>query len=190
MNEGDIIKGCKNREETAYRAFVDGYSAFLYAICKRYMKDDERARDCLQESLIQIITKIDKYEEQGKFKSWISSVTVKKCLDYLRKEKRFLARNIEDIGEPAMSEGTTYILHRDDVMQFLETLPEHYRIAINMFLIEGYSHKEIAEVLNITESSSRSIVSRARKLIVEMFKEDEYKGEQFDNGFRLKILRS
>ncbi len=197
MQEQDIISGCKNREQSAYKALVDKYSKYLYAICKRYVGDDEKAKDCLQESLIQIITKIDLYEERGKFLSWMSAVTVKKCLDILRKEKRFAVSDIENTAEPYQNENISYKLETADVMSFLDTIPSQYRIAINMFLVEGFSHKEIGETLNISESSSRSLVSRGRKMIIEAFEEEAKTLSMPRNNtgvdgetFRLKIIRS
>ena len=193
MEERDIIIGCKKREQTAYRALVDRYSNYLFAICKRYVQDDEKAKDCLQESLVQIISKIDRYEERGKFMAWMSAVTVKKCLDVLRKEKRNQTSDLDNVAEPSIDESINWRLERDDVMAFLETIPEQYRIAINMFLVEGYSHKEIADVLNISESSSRSLVSRARKMIVQAFKAEELRVDKRDtqmNNLKFKVIRS
>jgi len=177
----------------AYRALVDRYSNYLFAICKRYVPDNEKAKDCLQEALVQIISKIDMYEERGKFTAWMSTVTVKKCLDQLRKEKRFQAADIDNVAEPAVPEKAVFRLERDDVMAFLDTIPEQYRIAINMFLIEGYSHKEIGEALGVSESSSRSLVSRARKMIVAAFAEEAERADnrtidQYDVKF--KVIRS
>ncbi len=169
MTELQIIQGCKKMDRKAYKAFVDTYSKYIYAICFRYMGDSELAKDALQEALIQIINNIDKYEERGLFKSWIGSVTVKKCLDGLRKEKRHKYASMENIVEPSVDEMSSMRLEHDDVVQFIKTIPENYRIAINLFLVEGYSHKEISEKMNITESSSRSLVSRGRKMIATAF---------------------
>ncbi len=169
MIESKIIKGCKKGDQRAYKAFVDGYSGYMYTICYRYMGNKEVAKDALQDSLVQVITNINKYTEQGKFKSWIGSVTVKKCLDLLRKEKRHNYASMENVAEPSIREESSLKLEHDDLMVFIENIPEKYRIAINMFLIEGYSHREISEQLNITESSSRSLVSRGRKMIMEAF---------------------
>lgn len=171
MKEIDIIRGCKNKDPRAYKALVDTYSSHLFSICKRYMATNEVAKDCLQEALIQIIQKVHLYEERGKFKSWMSTVTVKKCLDILRKEKRHRNADLANVAEPSRNENVSYELEKQDVMKFLDTLPSQYRVAINMFLVEGYSHKEIGQQLNISESSSRSLVSRGRKMIVEAFKE-------------------
>lgn len=169
MTEQEIIKGCSTKDRLATKALVDKYSAYLYAICYRYMGESEKAKDALQESLIQIITKIDKYSDQGKFKSWISAVTVKKCLDQLRKEKRHTYTNYENSPEPYVDEDCSLRLEKADVMKFIEGIPDRYRTAINMYLIEGYSHKEIADLMEITESSSRSLVSRGRKMIIDAF---------------------
>lgn len=171
MKEIDIIRGCKNKDPRAYRALVDTYSNHLFSICKRYMGSSEVAKDCLQESLIQIIQKVHLYEERGKFKSWMSTVTVKKCLDVLRKEKRHKNADLDNVAEPSRNENISFELEKQDVMKFLDTLPSQYRVAINMFLVEGYSHKEIGKHLNISESSSRSLVSRGRKMIIEAFQE-------------------
>lgn len=135
------------------------------------MATNEVAKDCLQESLIQIIQKVHLYEERGKFKSWMSTVTVKKCLDVLRKEKRHRNADLDNVAEPSRKENVSYELEKQDVMKFLDSLPSQYRVAINMFLVEGYSHREIGEHLNISESSSRSLVSRGRKMIIEAFRE-------------------
>ncbi len=172
MGESDIIKGCKRGDRRAFKAFVDSYSAYMFTICYRYMGNKEVAKDALQESLVQVINNISKYQEQGKFKSWVSTVTVKKCLDLLRKEKRHQYSSMEYVAEPG-SEGLGSLkLEEEDVMQFIERIPENYRIAISMFLIEGYSHKEIAKHMSISESSSRSLVSRGRKMILESFEKE------------------
>lgn len=195
MSEKEIIKGCLAGDQLAYKALVETYSVYLFAICRRYTIDNTLAQDCLQESLIQIINKIHLYKEEGKFKSWIGAVTAKKCLDILRKEKRHISSEIENVAEPSSNEKVSLKLEQDDVMSFLETLPYQYRVAINMFLIEGYSHKEIGEYLGVTESSSRSLVSRARKMITEAFENDSMKISFLNKSSKsseqnLKIIRS
>lgn len=177
MTEQEIIEGCLRKDRLAFKAFVDNYSAYLFTICFRYMGSKEVAKDALQESLVQVISKIDRYNHQGKFKAWISAVTVKKCLDLLRKEKRHQYSNYEDGPEPYVEEVSSLRLEQQDVIKFIERIPERYRIAINLYLVEGYSHKEIADQMNITESSSRSLVSRGRKMIVDAFRTNS-KAEQ------------
>jgi RNA polymerase sigma-70 factor (ECF subfamily) len=173
---------------------VEAYSGYVYTICKRYVKEDDVAKDCMQESLIQVIRKIDQYEERGKLKSWISAVTVKKCLDIIRKEKRHKSSDIDLVAEPSVGETISNALNAQDVVIFLDLLPDQYRIALNLFLIEGYSHKEISEQLGVTESSSRSIVSRGRKMILERFRLENKRTENYISkqstykGFNTKIV--
>ena len=173
MKELDIIAGCKKRDVKAQKAFVENYSEFLYSICLRYVGESSFAKDCLQESLVHILNNVHKYEDRGKFKSWVGSVTVRKCLDWLKKEKRRKNSQLEDVKEPFEDESVSYKLEHDDVMAFMKKIPENYRIVINMFLVEGYNHKEIAAHLDISESSSRSLLSRGRKIIREVFEKEK-----------------
>ena len=169
VTEEQIIKGCKRIDRKAQRAFVDEYSAFIFSICYRYMGNHEMAKDALQECLVQVISNIGRYEDIGRFKSWVGSVCVRKCLDILRKEKRHRHGDVDSAPEPFENSVANLNLEFEDVKVFLENIPEKYRIALNMFLVEGYSHKEIGEHLDINESSSRSLISRGRKMIKEAF---------------------
>jgi len=175
LKELEIIKGCKKGDRKAQRALVDTYSNYIFTICMRYMKDQGMAEDCLQESLVRILSNIDKYDDYGSFKSWMSTLTVRKCIDQLRKEKRHQYSELDNVAEPGRKEVSNLKLEVEDVMNFVNTIPEQYRIVINMFIVEGYSHKEIAETLGVTESSSRSILTRARRMIKNAFEEKKIK---------------
>lgn len=172
MLEQEIIQGCRDGNPRAQKALVDTYSRYLFGVCRRYIKEEVVSKDCLQESLLHILTHLDSYEEQGKFKAWMSRITVLKCLQCLRKEKKHRSYQIENVTEPKLDEDISYKLEVEDIMKFMDTLPEQYRIALNMYLIEGYKHKEIAKYLEIGESSSRALVSRGRKMINDRFKEE------------------
>jgi|TARA_R110000737_G_scaffold318658_1_gene329600 RNA polymerase sigma factor (sigma-70 family) len=166
-----IIQGCKKNDRKCQKAFVDTYSSYLFGVCRRYVSDHDLAKDCLQESLVHILHNINKYEATGSFKSWAARVTATQCLQWIRREKKHINFDIMEVVEPSVDEKISFELEAQDVMNFLETLNDRYRIAINMFIIEGYSHKEISKHLGITESSSRSLVARARKMIVAKFSE-------------------
>lgn len=144
----------------------------MYTICRRYISREDVAKDCLQDTLIHVLKKINKYNEQGKFKSWLATVTVNKCIEQIRKEKKNLYSDVDLILDKGVNETVSLKLEHDDIMKFINTIPEQYRIVINMFLVEGFSHKEIGEKLGVTESSSRSILSRAKKMINEAFKNE------------------
>lgn len=173
MKEHDIILGCKQGNRLAQKYFVENYSPYIYTICRRYIKREDIAKDCLQDTLIHILKKINKYSEEGKFKGWVSAVTVNKCIESIRKEKRNLFSSVDLVPEQAIQENVTLKLEHEDIMKFINTIPEQYRIVINMYLVEGYSHKEISQHLDISESSSRSLLSRAKKMINSSFKNEK-----------------
>lgn len=170
MTEAEIIQGCKANDRRAQKALVDTYSPYLYGICVRYAVDRAYAKDCLQESLIRIISKVDTYKEHGKFKSWMAQVTAMKCLELIRKEKKYRSEEVGDQLGLASGSHVFDKMRQEEVMLFMESLPDNYRISLNMYLVEGYNHKDIAERLNITEGSSRSLITRGRKMIQEAFK--------------------
>jgi len=188
LNEGQIIQGCKNRDRKAQRAFVDLYSSYMFTICRRYTNDEFTAQDCLQDALVQVLTKIDKYNDEGVFKPWVARLTVTKCLEYHRKNKRHINSEILPTMEPSENDGVLYKLELEEVMSFLDTRPHKYRVAINMYLVEGYSHREIGEALAVTESTSRSLVTRGRKMIQAQFESERLsvvhkKKETGENSF-------
>lgn len=172
MKEHDIILGCKQGNRLAQKYFVETYSSYIYTICRRYIKREDIAKDCLQDTLMHVLKKIDKYKEQGKFKAWLSMVTVNKCIESIRKEKRNIFTTMDLVPEKMIEEKITLKLEHDDIMKFINTIPEQYKIVINMYLVEGYSHREIGTHLGISESSSRSLLSRAKKMINASFKKE------------------
>jgi len=174
VKEHDIISGCKKGNRLAQKYFVETYSSQIFTICRRYIKREDIAKDCLQDTLVHILRKINKYEDRGKFKGWISAVTVNKCIECIRKEQRNIFASIDLTAEPAIEESISLKLEHDDIMKFIDTIPEQYRIVINMYLVEGFSHKEIGDHLGINESSSRSILSRAKKMINDSFKSENF----------------
>jgi RNA polymerase sigma-70 factor (ECF subfamily) len=169
LNERQIISGCKKGDAKAQKAFVDSYSHHLFNICMRYMVDHASAKDALQESLMRILTQINKYDGVGNFKSWITTVTMRKNLELLRKNKSRWTASLADISEPETQATVHHQLEHEEVITFMSKLPDKYRVALQMFLVEGYSHKEIAEHLEMTEGGSRSLVSRGRKMIQDAF---------------------
>lgn len=189
MEESLIIQGCKKNDRRSQRAFVDTYSPYLFGVCRRYISDKDLAKDCLQEALVHVLHNINKYQATGSFKSWAARVTATQCLQWIRREKKHINFDIDDISEPYVKEEVTQKLEAEEILKFLNTLSENYRIAINMYVIEGYSHKEISVHLGISESSSRSLVSRARKMIVEEFQETPEEKNKQDVAGKLTTMK-
>lgn len=164
MTDLEIIRACKKCDRKAQKAFVEKFTGYIFSICIRYVGNPTTAKDLTQDCLVQILNNVTKYEEKGSLNAWISTVTVRKCLDHLKYNKK--RQVVELVAERHDSPETNLSrLELDDLLHFLNQLPEKYRTVLNLYSIEGYSHKEIAESLKINESSSRSLVSRARSML-------------------------
>jgi len=170
MDEKQLIKGCINNDRKAQQALYDKYSGRMMAVCLRYVKDTEDARDLLQEGFIKLFMNIHRYTGDGLFDGWVRKIFVNCALERLRQQD--VLRNADDIDETDYAdipdESTVSQLSADEIMVYVRSLPDGFRTVFNMFAIEGYSHKEIGEKLNITESTSRSQYMRARKLLQKM----------------------
>ena len=165
----DILNGCHKKQAKYQRALVDQYSGYLLATCKRYLNDDEYAKDLVQESLVRIFKNLDSYNpKKGSFPSWITTIAIRLCLTKLRK-KRVQFVSIESSEEPELIEGNSeMILDKMEsayLIRMVRELPDSYRVVFNMSAIDGFSHREIAEQLDITEEASRSRLTRARCML-------------------------
>ena len=166
-NIQEIINGCCKQRPNAQRQLVALYSDFLYAICCRYMQNRNTAKDQLQISLLKILKNIDQYNsEKGKLESWMSRITINTCLTDLRKNRI----NIVSIDDASLSSAeippeVIDQLKTKDLIELIQSLPDIYREIFNLVEIDGFSHHEIAEMLNIKVSSSRARLSRAKEML-------------------------
>ena len=152
MNELQLIEGCRKGERRAQKELYDAYSRKMMGVCLRYVNDRETARDLLQDGFVKIFTSMDSYTGSGSFEGWMRKIFVNCALEYLRKSD--VLREATDLDNTAA-----------ELMNLVKELPVGFRTVFNMFAIEGYSHKEISEMLNITESTSRSQYTRAKQLL-------------------------
>lgn len=169
FTESQIIKGCQKGKKKYQYALVERYSGILMTVCRRYVSDENTAQDLLQESLIRIFTYIDKYKPTGSFEAWIKTVTRNCVLAWLKKSyvQNEMTIDTAEYFDGQVEPEVYSHLDEEELIKLIQELPTGYRIVFNMYVIEGYSHKEIAETLNINESSSRSQLGRARKLLQE-----------------------
>lgn len=167
-----IIKGCKKNNPSAQRALVEDQGDRLYAICIRYIGDKVKAKDALQDCFIRIFKYINKYDPtKGDFEKWLNVLTVRQCFRQLEKKKLNLVE-IDAIVQNTLATQPKAIetMSADEILKLVAGLPEGYRQIFNLYAIEGYSHKEISELLGLKESSSRSKLSRAKEMLrMKMF---------------------
>lgn len=148
---------------------MDGYSGLLFVICNRYLGDAHAAQDALQESWSLIFTKLNTYDSaKGKFEPWASTLTIRHCLNILAKKKlKVVELEATTVNGAAQDLQNKMIsnLHADQLLEPVAELPDKYRTVFNMFVIDGYAHKEIALALNVTAMNSRARLIRAKKIL-------------------------
>ena len=169
--ESDLIKGCieENRrmQEELYRRF----SPRMYAVCLRYAGSSDEAEDILQEGFIKIFKKLESFRGDGSFEGWIRRIFVNTAIEHFRR-KRYLMPVTEK--EENTIEGKYLSVLDDlaarDIMALVQELSPGYRTVFNMYVVEGYAHKEIADMLGISEGTSKSQLSRAKVILQDMVK--------------------
>lgn len=170
MDDETLVKECVSGNVKAQRHLFDRFAPKMLGAIMRYINDKERAEDVLQDAFIKVFKSIHKFEHSGSLEGWIRRIMVNTALDQIRKNKKN-QRNVEiDDGffELKQDSKAEEILQAESLLKIVQSLPEGYRTVFNLFAIEGYSHKEIAEELGITENTSKSQYSRAKSALREL----------------------
>ncbi|MBK9013348.1 MAG: RNA polymerase sigma factor [Saprospiraceae bacterium] len=138
----------------------------LLSVCRRYARDEAMAKDILQETLLRIFSNIDKYEPTGSFEAWMRRIAVRRSLQWLEKSCFQHEKQPDEMPDYQALEPDVYQqLGTEEIIQLVMGLPPGYRAVFNLFVVEGYNHQEIAELLGISENTSRSQLARARQLL-------------------------
>lgn len=177
MTEKELISGCIKNDPKSQKKLYDHYSRQMYPICLRYCKDEASAADALQIGFIKIFKNISMYRGEGSFEGWMRKIIVRSSLDQIKQDKAAFSQDLELVNENQHS----YSLNMDfddfnykQLLSMLATLPQGYQLVFSMFVIDEMSHIEIAEALNISESTSRTQLFRARKAMQSLIKEGSY----------------
>ena len=171
--ETDWIEGAKRGDRRSQKAIYDLLSAKMFAVCLRYMGDRDAAEDILQDGFVTLFSKLDSYSAEGSFEGWSRKIFVNTALMSLRKKDALKMSEDVSVAWNITSDDPTAIqrIGYNDLLKMVATLPPGFRTVFNMYVIEGYSHKEIAEALGISETTSRSQLQRARTLLQTKIKE-------------------
>lgn len=158
-----IIAGCQKEKPEAQKELYQLYKDILFAICKRYLRINEDAEDMFVQGFYKILSKIKSYNGSGSFEGWMKRIMINECLMFLRKNKNFnlsIEGNELDFGYDNQIESN---LNFKELLQCLEQLPIGYRTVLNMHVIEGYKHREIAKILGISINTSKSQLIAAKR---------------------------
>ena len=170
MTEEAMLQGCIKNDASAQQELYHHYSPKMLSVCYRYAKNREDAEDMLQEGFIKVFMQIRQFQNRGALEGWIRKIMVHTCINSLKKNKKFsesvdiIYANSIHVREDAIPS----ILQAKQVVECIRFLPLGYKTVLNLYAIEGYSHKEIGEMLDIEESTSRSQYTRAKAMLEDI----------------------
>ncbi|MCD7964105.1 MAG: sigma-70 family RNA polymerase sigma factor [Rikenellaceae bacterium] len=174
MTETQLIEKSKKGDSYAFSRIYEKYAPQMLGICKRYVNDPDTAHDLLHDGFITVFSKIRDFRGDGSFEGWLRRIFVTTALGYLRKNKTiFMTAGIDDMrnlsgNDPSALEK----ISADELLKIISGLPDGYRTVLNMYAIEGFSHREISEMLNISEGTSRSQYARAKSYLIKKIEEN------------------
>ncbi len=191
MKEEKIIKGCKAKKRRAQDALVKKYAGKLMSICRRYTMDQSIAKDALQEAFLNIFKYIHTYNGSGPFEAWLIKIAVNSSLSY-RKKIRF-ETSFEEINEAALNMANIPEIYArlelDEILSLLSRLSESQYTIFNLIVVEGYKHRDVGKMLNISERTSRATLSRARKRLIDIIRKEEEKEHSILHPFPIKFKK-
>jgi RNA polymerase sigma factor (sigma-70 family) len=163
-----LLDGCKRGERKAQENLYKSLSSRMMAVCMRYAKDSFEAEDMLQMGFVKVFTKVAEFRNEGSFEGWIRRIMVNTAIETYRKNMRTMSVvDIDEVYDQPQSTFDMNQLETKDLMKLVQQLSAGYRMVFNMYVIEGYSHREIGETLGISEGASKSQLSRARAILKE-----------------------
>lgn len=169
--EKGLIEACIRQEHWAQKALYEEHYSNMMGVCLRYSNDENDALDILHDGFIKVFSNISKYKVGTSLHSWIRRIMVNTAIDYYRKKIRRRTDDIESAYYIASAEPSAVArCSEKEILQAVQSLSPSYRLVFNLYVIEGYSHKEIAQLLNITESTSRSNLVKARQKLQSILK--------------------
>ncbi len=164
MTNEELVKGCLGRDPACQKLLFERFNKKMMGVCLRYAGRSEEADDMLQNGFIKVFEKLDTFKGSGSLEGWIRKIVVNEALTYLRKNKA-MQMNVDLDHAKYRIPGNTHVgesMNEKDLLRIIQGLPAGFRTVFNMYAIEGYSHKEIAEQLGISEGTSKSQYSRAK----------------------------
>jgi len=187
MTEEAILSGCLHNDQVAQRELYTRYSPKMLSVCYRFAHNREDAEDMMQEGFIKVFSQIHTFQNKGAFEGWIRRIMVHTCINHLKKNKKFneSVDLIHATGIQVREESVPSIVQAKQVVECIRLLPLGYRTVLNLYAIEGYSHKEIADMLEIEESTSRSQYTRSKQMLEDILvkkniiQKTKQKGEWF-----------
>jgi RNA polymerase sigma-70 factor (ECF subfamily) len=176
LSEQELIKGCANGNKVLQKALYDRYCRKMMATCLRYARSTQEAEDILQEGFIKIFSNIKSFRAEAKLETWITRIMINTALNSLRQK---LYMDVNDLQIPEAEGMNLSDFNLAELIAIVQSLPDGCRVVFNLFAIEGYGHKEIAQMLGISEGTSKSQYNRAKVLLRAKLIQEEGRYERF-----------
>jgi RNA polymerase sigma factor (sigma-70 family) len=175
LSENELIEGCRKGNRASQKALYDRYCRKMLVVCLRYSKTTAEAEDILQEGFVKVFNAIKDFRQESKLETWITRIMVNTALNVQRRKLYLYPMvDVEELNLPD-TEVSISGIHFSQLLEMIQTLPHGCQIVFNLFAIEGFSHKEIAEQLGISEGTSKSQFARAKSLMqAKLLKESTY----------------
>lgn len=177
MTNSELIVACRTQDRKAQQMLFDRFSPKMMGVCRRYLKTQEDAEDVLIEAFYKVFNNLPQFKAQGSFEGWIRRIVVNECLMFLRRRHNFnLTVEIDQNLDVKTTITTQDQLEADDILALLERLPTGYRTVFNLYVLEGYKHREIGEILGISINTSKSQLILAKKKLQQLLMQINYPG--------------
>ncbi len=164
--EKEILKACLKGDRLAHKDLFNMYAGKMMTVCLRYAKNHQEAEDILQDGFIKVFTYLHEFENNGSFEGWVRRIVVNTAIKHTKK-KSFSHEDtgLEHVREDVVNPDALAALSEAELLKLISELPDRYKIIFNLYAIEGYTHREISELLHIEETTSRSQLLKARRLL-------------------------
>jgi RNA polymerase sigma-70 factor (ECF subfamily) len=172
MVHNDLIKECLKGNRQAQQLLYEHFAGTMFGICYRYTKSRDDAEDVLQEGFIKVFTRLHQYKNEGELGGWIRRIMVNTAINYIQKHNRYKKDlQTEQLTlHPVSNDNPEIQLNTKELVELIRELPTGYQTIFNLVAVEGYSHVEVAAILNMNENTIRSQYSRARAMLISMLK--------------------
>ena len=174
-NDSQLIKQSLLKNRKAQKRLFEKYSSKMLGLCAYYIKDLHQSEEVMMTGFFKVFTKLDQYSIKGSFEGWIRKIMVYECISFLRKKKELIFTDKIEIFEKNIQNEIELNIDIEELNHYINQLPENCKIVFNLYVIEGYKHAEIAEILNVTIGTSKTQLFRARKALKEMISVDQKK---------------
>lgn len=174
-DEKTLIKECLKQNQSAQTELYASFSGKMFGVCLRYAKNRMDAEDLLHEGFLKVLTNLKKYRGEGSFEGWMRRIMINTSINFYRTKTSNFMVHIDEVFDLEISDvDAVSRMSEKELVSHIQELPDGYRMIFNMYVVEGYKHKDIAEILNISESTSKTQLLKAKKSLQQKLKDNKH----------------